>query len=80
MNTRFNKVKYRKNLVGLSPLELREALVREAELRFETERALHELRDYIRKYRGILLEKLDSVFDSIQRQTNKTLVKPGRPQ
>jgi hypothetical protein len=77
--TRFNKVKYRKNLVGLSALELREALVREAELRFETELALFELRDYIRKSRTIMLERLDSIFDIIQKKTNKRLVKPGRP-
>jgi hypothetical protein len=76
--TRFNKSKYRKNLVGLSALELREALVREAELRFETEKALFELRDYIRKSRGMLLERLDFIFDGIQKRTNKQLVKPGR--
>lgn len=78
--TRFNKVKYRKNLVGLSAHELREALIREAELRFETERALFELRDYIRKSRGQLLERLDLIFDGIQKRTNKQLVKPGRPE
>jgi hypothetical protein len=76
--TRFNKSKYRKNLVGLSALELREALVREAELRFETEKALFELRDYIRKSRGMLLERLDFIFDGILKRTNKQLVKPGR--
>ena len=51
----FNKTAYRKNIAKLSLTELREALVREAELRFNSQFALLEIRDEIRASRSQLL-------------------------
>ena len=66
MTVRFSKKAYRKNISKLSVEELREALVREAELRFNAQAALIKTRALLDMTRIVLTQRINDSLKSLE--------------